>query len=391
LNLNGSKEICEWKTKEKAQRDETPSIDNTFRSSDHSVRFHDDIARRTVVFEKIVDFPYFANHHIHLRELFEAQGWENFLSKRQIQYTTLVKHFYTHFEFSHSKITSYVKGKFISLSLSTLASILGVPRTTIQRYITNSWMQFEGYNPLESIRQMCGNPSIEQPYRPKISELTLESRLIHHIITHNILPRSGSYEYTSYLDLFIMWCILNKVKLDFAFYIGWHMDACVKKKNGILPYGLHITTILNHFGVDVSGEKETRNTIQKDVYGETTMRQMKYEFKDNTWVKKDAHVMKEVDEEVQMNEAEAQGNEEAMQEDQKPPTAPSSSSRVNEDNFQLMFGRLDSLATGMGNLTTSLDNFSSMVTQRFSTYDENFDSLAQSMEEINERLRNHGI
>uniref|UniRef100_A0A2N9I2Z1 Uncharacterized protein n=1 Tax=Fagus sylvatica TaxID=28930 RepID=A0A2N9I2Z1_FAGSY len=65
--------------------------------------------------------------------------------------------------------------------------------------------------------------------------------------------------------------------------------------------------------------------------------------------------------------------------------------RVNEDNFQLMFGRLDSLATSMGNFTTSLDNFSSMVTQRFSTYDENFASLAQSMEEINERLRNHGI
>ena len=51
------------------------------------------------------------------------------------------------------------------------------------------------------------------------------------------------------------------------------MDTCVKKKNGALPYSLHITTILNHFRVDVSGEKETRNAIQKDVYGETTMRQ----------------------------------------------------------------------------------------------------------------------
>ena len=101
--------------------------------------------------------------------------------------------------------------------------------------------------------------------------------------------------------------------------------------------------------------------------------------------------MEEVDEEAQMDEAEAQGNEETMQEDQEPPTAPSSSSRVNEDNFQLMFGHLDPLATGMGNPTTSLDNFSSMVTQRFSTYDENFASLAQSMEEINERLRNHDI
>jgi hypothetical protein len=123
-----------------------------------------------------------------------------------------------------------------------------------------------------------------------------------------------------------------------------------------------------------------------DFYGETTMKQMKYEFKDNTWVKKDAHVVEEMDE-----EADAQGNEEAMQEDQEPPTAPSSSSRVNEDNFQLMFGRLDSLATSIGNLTTSFDNFSSIVTQRFSTYDENFASLAQSMEEMKERLRNHGI
>uniref|UniRef100_A0A2N9EYC7 Putative plant transposon protein domain-containing protein n=1 Tax=Fagus sylvatica TaxID=28930 RepID=A0A2N9EYC7_FAGSY len=304
--------------KSKAQRDEAPSLDNTFTSSEHS-------------------------------------------------------------------------GKSISLPHSTLASILGVPRTGVQRYTTNSWVQFEGYNPLESIRQMCGNPTIEEPYRPKIAELTLESRLIHHIIAHNILPRSGSYEYTSYLDLFILWCILNKVKLDLAFYIGWHMDTCVKKKNGALPYGLQITTILNHFGVDLSGEKETRDVSHKDVYGETIMRQMRYEFKDDTWVKKNAPVMEQVDEEAQMDEAETEGNEEAMQEDQEPPSTPSSSSCVNEDNFQLVFGRLDSLATSIGNLTTSFDNFSSMVTKRFSTYDEHFATLETSMEEINERLINQGI
>uniref|UniRef100_A0A2N9ED73 Uncharacterized protein n=1 Tax=Fagus sylvatica TaxID=28930 RepID=A0A2N9ED73_FAGSY len=263
--------------KSKAQRDEAPSLDNTFTSSDHAVRFHDDISRRT--------------------------------------------------------------------------------------------------NPID----------------PKLPELTLESRLIHHIIAHNILPRSGSYEYTSYLDLFILWCILNKVKLDLAFYIGWHMDTCVKKKNGALPYGLQITTILNHFGVDLSGEKETRDVSHKDVYGETTMRQMRYEFKDDTWVKKNAPVMEQVDEEAQMDEAEAEGNEEAMQEDQEPPSAPSSSSRVNEDNFQLVLGRLDSMATSIGNLTTSFDNFSSMVTKRFLTYDEHFATLETSMEEINERLINQGI
>jgi hypothetical protein len=284
-----------------------------------------------------------------------------------------------------------VKGKSISLPHSTLASILRVPRTGVQRYTTNSWVQFEGYDPLESIRQMCGNPTIKKPYRPKIAELTLESRLIHHIIAHNILPRSGSYEYTSYLDLFIMRCILNKVKLDLTFYIGWHIDTYVKKKNGTLPYGLQITTILNHFRVDLSGEKETQDVSHKDVYGETTMRQMRYEFKDDTWVKKNAPVMEQIAEEAQMDEAEAVGNEEAMQEDQEPPSAPSSSSRVNEDNFQLVLGRLDSLATSIGNIQTSFDNFSSMVTKRFSTYDEHFATLETSMEEINEHLINQGI
>ena len=83
------------------------------------------------------------------------------------------------------------------------------------------------------------------------------------------------------------------------------MDTCVKKKNGALPNGLHITTILNYSGVNVSGEKETRKEIQTDVYGETTMKQMKCELKDGTWVKKDAHVVEEIDEEAQMDEADA--------------------------------------------------------------------------------------
>uniref|UniRef100_A0A2N9FYS2 Putative plant transposon protein domain-containing protein n=1 Tax=Fagus sylvatica TaxID=28930 RepID=A0A2N9FYS2_FAGSY len=309
--------------KSKAQRDEPPSLDKSFASSEHSVRFHDDISRRT---------------------------------------------------------------EFLAPVFNVILQIVGC--------------NFEGYDPLESIRQMCGNPNIQELSRPKIADLTLESRLIHHIIAHNILPRSGSYEYTSYLDLFIMWAILNKVKLDLAFYIGWHMETCVNKKNGALPYGLQITTILNHFGVDFSGEKETRDVSQKDVYGETTMRQMRYEFKDDTWVKKNAPVMEQVGEEAQMDEAEAEaaGNEEPMQEDQEPPSAPSSSSRVNEDNFQLVLGRLDSLATSMGNIQTSIgnmqtsiDNFSTMVTKRFSTYDEHFGTLETSMEEINERLINQGI
>jgi hypothetical protein len=117
------------------------------------------------------------------------------------------------------------------------------------------------------------------------------------------------------------------------------------------------------------------------------MKQMKYSLKENIWVKWDTIVEEELDEEAQMEGDVAQGDEEAMHEDEEPPTVPPmapSSSHFNEDNFQLMFGRMDSLATSMENLTT-------LVTNRFSVYDANFASLAQTLDDINERLGNNGM
>jgi hypothetical protein len=295
--------------KSRAQEEEPAAMDNAFCFFEDSVRFYDEISPKAIVFGKIVDFPFFAHHHIHLRELFQAQGWESFLSLRRTQDTTLVKHFYTHFHYKGGKITSYVKGKTISLTLNNLANILRVPRITLQCYNTNDWMQFQGYDTLESIHQMCGDRTLQHVHKPSNTEFTIESRLIHHIITHNILPGSGSYEYISYLDLFLIWCILNKVKLDLAFYIAWHMDTCVKKKNVALPYGLHITSILEKFEINLSGERETSKVLPSNVYGTTTTKQMRYILKENIWVKKDAIVKEELDEEAQMEGDGAQRDE----------------------------------------------------------------------------------
>jgi hypothetical protein len=67
-----------------------------------------------------------------------------------------------------------------------------------------------------------------------------------------------------------------------------------------LPYGLHITSILEKFEINLSGERETRKVLPSDVYGITTMKQMRYSLKENIWVKKDAIVEEELDEEAQM-------------------------------------------------------------------------------------------
>ena len=91
----------------------------------------------------------------------------------------------------------------------------------------------------------------------------------------------------------------------------------------------------------------------------------------------------EEDEEAQMEGDGTQENDEDMHENDAPPTAPSSS-HVNEDNFQLMIGRMNSMATSIKNLTN-------LVTNRFSLYDTNFAHISKSLEDINERLWKDGI
>ena len=65
-------ESSKKRQKVRAQEEETKVVDNAFHSSEDSVRFYNEISPRVVVFGKIVDFPFFAHHHINLKELFQA-------------------------------------------------------------------------------------------------------------------------------------------------------------------------------------------------------------------------------------------------------------------------------------------------------------------------------
>uniref|UniRef100_A0A2N9HV69 Uncharacterized protein n=1 Tax=Fagus sylvatica TaxID=28930 RepID=A0A2N9HV69_FAGSY len=71
------------------------------------------------------------------------------------------------------------------------------------------------------------------------------------------------------------------------------------------------------------------------------MKQMQYSLKENIWVKKDAIVEEQLDEEAPMEGDGAQGDEEAMHEDEEPPTVPlmaPSSSHANEDTSNKCLG-----------------------------------------------------
>ena len=65
--------------KSRAQEDEPTTMDNTFRSSEHSVRFHDEISPRTVVLAKLLIFLSLLTIIFLLKSSFKLKGGKTFL------------------------------------------------------------------------------------------------------------------------------------------------------------------------------------------------------------------------------------------------------------------------------------------------------------------------
>ena len=224
-----------------------------------------------------MDFSFFDTYHMHLKSLFTHIGWDNFLSLNQPQYSTLVRHLYTHFtHHNFDSIASYVKGKEIQITRDLLSSIFKIPHGEVHHFETNTWIPIDGFNPLTALRQIFHDNSIESLIKPTLSELTVEHRIIHHLITHNIDHKAGSSDYLFHFENFLLWGILNGIKLDLPYYMICHMDDCVKKKKGTLPNGLHITSILQQFQIPLNGEKDICKIIPHDTYSTKTMKQIHY-------------------------------------------------------------------------------------------------------------------
>ena len=82
----------------------------------------------------------------------------------------------------------------------------------------------------EAVKQLCGLKNDSNMSKPSAARLSMESRIIHNIIGHNILPRAGHIDEVTYLEAFIIDSILMGRRLHLRHIIIHHMIACCKKK-----------------------------------------------------------------------------------------------------------------------------------------------------------------
>jgi len=99
----------------------------------------------------------------------------------------------------------------------------------------------------------------------EVNKFTLTSQVLAKFIFYNILSKSGEYSNARGPVPLIIYCLLKGIKIDIPHFIATHMASDqIHMPGGHLPYGMHITYLLQRLGFDLSSESPSQPAVNLD-------------------------------------------------------------------------------------------------------------------------------
>ncbi|PON57542.1 hypothetical protein PanWU01x14_172620 [Parasponia andersonii] len=170
-----------------------------------------------------------------------------------------------------------------------------------------------------------------------VNHLNVHSRLLHHYITYNILPRTDHREIVHTLEIFLINSILMGKAINLGYILMTQMRKVGSKKTECLPYGMVLTQIFYHFEIPLHDESVKEKLMSP--YDRTAVERMHWFFNETngTWIYKGPE--KASDPSVPIETHDYDDNEEG-----DPSTTRTTPPMFNfEEAFQLMNAHLDTL------------------------------------------------
>ncbi|GAV62552.1 hypothetical protein CFOL_v3_06075 [Cephalotus follicularis] len=203
-------------------------------------------------------------------------------------YIKLVKDFYSNLKMVSEQnqefaVTSVVKGQRMYLDARILASILHIPHHGIYVFEHKKWPEVEGFHPNQILSLLYPNdPNVHPIMALTTNRLSVDHRLLHHLIVHQILPTGGGYAKLSRMQVFIMWCIISKIEFCFPLLILKTMVRAFSQKKSVLPYGSLLTLVFLHYHIPLDGEVPTK-LKKEDTYNKSTLNRMGWKKEQEVW------------------------------------------------------------------------------------------------------------
>ncbi|GAV90714.1 hypothetical protein CFOL_v3_34118 [Cephalotus follicularis] len=203
-------------------------------------------------------------------------------------YIKLVNEFYSNLRMvsipnEEFALSSSVKGERIYLNARILASILHIPHTGLYVFEHKKWPEVEGFHTNQILSILNPNdPNVHPNMALTTNRLSVDHRLLHHLIVHQILPTGGGYAKLSRMQVFLMWYILSKIEFCFPLLMLKTMVRAFSQKKSVLPSGSILTKVFQHCYIRLKGEIATK-LKKEDTYNKSTFNRMGWKKQEGIW------------------------------------------------------------------------------------------------------------
>ncbi|GAV90252.1 hypothetical protein CFOL_v3_33661 [Cephalotus follicularis] len=310
-------------------------------------------------------------------------------------YIKLVKEFYSNLRMVSSPneefaLSSSVKGERIYLNARILASILHIPHTGLYVFEHKKWPEVEGFHPNQILSLLYPNdPNVHPNMALTTNRLSVDHRLLHHLIVHQILPTGGGYKKVSRMQVFLMWCILAKIEFCFPLLMLKTMVRAFSQKKLVLPFGSILTKVFLHCHIRLEGEIATK-LKKEDTYNKSTLNRMGWKKQEGIWTycpKVDQGPRITIEEQEENPPCEAQGEAAPAQAQAQGSSSSTDYDRVMEfmrSQFASMQASLDNKFVQVNTRLTRLENDHKILHSDFENVD---DAIYYDLRGVKRRLK----
>jgi len=196
---------------------------------------------------KVVSFSWMKQQKLDSKE----QKLKRFLEITGNIYPHLVKVFYTNLTFDGDSLVSHLKGTDMVITNEVWSAVTGMKSSGLRINRGNLGI-VEDFNKIQFYKSCLKNPH-SKVRNFSVGGLKLDERLVAFIVSWILTPRGSNNSTLSEEDLMI-YCIMNKVKINWIHTIKEHMQKAMRLCDFHYPYAILIYKFLHYFEVDIEGE-----------------------------------------------------------------------------------------------------------------------------------------
>ncbi|XP_058007957.1 uncharacterized protein LOC131182425 [Hevea brasiliensis] len=226
---------------------------------------------------KFIKWDNFDQVNFQFKELFEFQEWMNVCECIDVYYLRLVQEFYKTLKIvdKEDRIEVSLNNRANDISVELIAKALKLPNEGNKISTHRDVTRVPGFNLAEFENEVfpANTATSEKSTSTKAFQ---HIKIIHSMVNYIFCPKSGSYGYLSYLDMYIMWHIINRVRMNLAYLIFKNM--CKAYGIGKLPYAHLLTALFRELDINVSKESSRVDLIVlREIHSDTDGRKKRFE------------------------------------------------------------------------------------------------------------------